>query len=96
MSSKNASYVPWNEEIEVTLLNLIVSEGVHVAPRSESTKKWSTVNDLFFDQNELLPYKAAAYKKDDTRKLKDKYQKILKAAKADIDTGNRNGKTGDL
>jgi hypothetical protein len=96
MSSKNASYVPWNEEMEVTLLNLIVSEGVHVAPRSESTKKWNTVNDLFFDQNELLPYKAAAYKKDDTRKLKDKYQKILKAAKADIDTGNQSGKTGDL
>ena len=89
MSSINASYVPWNEEMEVTLLNLIVSEGVHVAPRSESTKKWNTLN-------ELLPYKAAAYKKDDIRKLKDKYQKILKTAKADIDTGNRNGKTGDL
>jgi hypothetical protein len=89
MSSINASYVPWNEEMEVTLLNLIVSEGVHVAPRSESTKKWNTLN-------ELLPYKAAAYKKDDIRKLKDKYQKILKTAKADIDTGNQSGKTGDL
>jgi hypothetical protein len=69
MSSKNASYVPWNEEMEVTLLYLIVIGGVHVAPRSESTKKWNTVNDLFFDQNEILPYKAAAYKKDDNRKL---------------------------
>ena len=89
MSSKIASYVPWNEEMEITLLNLIVSEGVHTAGRNESTKKWNTVNELFFNQNELLPYKATAYKKDDTRKLKDKYNKILKAAKADIDTGNQ-------
>jgi len=45
------------------------------------------------DQNELLPFKATVYKKDDTQ---DKYQKILKAAKTDIDTGNHIGKTGDL
>jgi hypothetical protein len=96
MSSKVASYVPWNEEMEITLLNLIVSEGVHTAGRNESTKKWNTVNELFFNQNELLPYKATAYKKDDTRKLKDKYNKILKAAKSDIDTGNQTGKTGDM
>jgi len=96
MSSKVASYVPWNEEMEVTLLNLIVTEGIHIANKSEVTKKWNTVNDLFFEQNELLPYKATAYKKDDPRKLKDKYLKVLKAAKADIDTGNQSGKTGDL
>ena len=96
MSSKVASYVPWNEEMEVTLLNLVVTEGIHIANKSEVTKKWNTVNDLFFDQNELLPFKATAYKKDDARKLKDKYSKILKAAKADIDTGNQSGKTGDL
>ena len=96
MSSKVASYVPWNEEMEVTLLNLVVTEGIHIAHKSEVTKKWNTVNDLFFEQNELLPFKATAYKKDDPRKLKDKYQKVLKAAKADIDTGNQSGKTGDL
>ena len=70
MSSKVASYVPWNEEMEVTLLNLIVSEGVHTAVRNESTKKWNTVNDLFFEQNELLPFKATAYKKDEPPQTK--------------------------
>jgi len=26
-------YIPWNEEMVVTLLNLIVSEGVHIAKK---------------------------------------------------------------
>ena len=70
MSSKVASYVPWNEEMEVTLLNLVVTEGIHIANKSEVTKKWNTVIDLFFKQNELLPFKATAYKKDEPPQTK--------------------------
>jgi hypothetical protein len=53
------------------------------------------VNDLFSEQNELLPYKSA-YKKDDHRKIRDKYKSELKKAKADSDTGNQSGKSGEL
>ena len=56
-------YIPWNDEMVVVLLNLVVTEGVHIAKKSEITKKWNAVNDLFFEQNELLLYKSA-YKKD--------------------------------
>jgi len=88
-------YIPWNEEMIVVLLNLVVTEGVHIAKKNEITKKWNALKDLFFDQNEVLPYKSA-YKKDDPRKLKDKYKSVLKATKADIDTGNQSGKSGEI
>jgi hypothetical protein len=88
-------YIPWNDEMVVVLLNLVVTEGVHIAKKSEITKKWNAVNDLFFEQNELLLYKSA-YKKDDHRKLRDKYKSELKKIKADIDTGNQSGKSGEL
>ena len=88
-------YIPWNDEMVVVLLNLVVTEGVHIAKKSEIAKKWNAVNDLFFEQNELLLYKSA-YKKDDHRKLRDKYKSELKKIKADIDTGNQSGKSGEL
>ena len=53
------------------------------------------MNDLFFEQNELISYKSA-YKKDDHRKIRDKNKSELKKTKADIDTGNQSGKTGEL
>ena len=52
-------YIPWNDEMVVVLLNLVVTEGVHIAKKSEIAKKWNAVNDLFFEQNELLLYKSA-------------------------------------
>jgi ElaB/YqjD/DUF883 family membrane-anchored ribosome-binding protein len=76
----------------VVLLNLVISKGVHLAHINDIIKKWNKVNDLFSEQNELLPYKSA-YKKDDHRKIRDKYKSELKKAKADIDTG---GKSGEL
>ena len=91
----STQYIPWNEDMVCTLINLVITEGAHIAKKSEVTKKWNAVNDLFFEQNELLAYKSA-YKKDDPRKLKDKFQKVMKATKADIDTGNQSGKSGEM
>jgi hypothetical protein len=88
-------YIPWNDEMVVVLLNLVITEGVHLAHKNDITKKWNKVNDLFFEQNELLPYKSA-YKKDDHRKIRDKYKSELKKTKADIDIGNQSGKSGEL
>ena len=79
----------------VVLLNLVISEGAHLALKNDIINKWNKVNDLFFEQNELIPYKSA-YKKDDHRKIRDKYKSEMKKTKADIDTGNQSGKTGEL
>ena len=56
-------YIPWNDEM-VVLLNLVITEGVHLAHKNDIIKNWNKVKELFFEQNELLPYKSA-YKKDD-------------------------------
>jgi hypothetical protein len=81
--------------MEVVLLNLVITEGVHLSHKNDITKKWNKVNDLFFEQNELLPSKSA-YKKDVHLKIRDKYKSELKKTKADIDTGNQSGKSGGL
>ena len=81
-------YIPWNESTMCTLLNLVITEGAHIAETREVKKKWNAVNDAFFNQNELLEYKATLYKKDDPRKIRDKYDKMLREIKADIEAGN--------
>ncbi len=40
--------------------------------------------------------KAEWYKKDDPRKLRDKYKLTIATCKADIERGNLSGKSGDL
>ena len=74
-------YIPWNESTMCTLLNLVITEGAHIAETREVKKKWNAVNDAFFNQNELLEYKATLYKKDDPRKIRDKYDKMLREIK---------------
>ena len=89
-------YIPWNESTMCTLLNLVITEGAHIAETREVKKKWNAVNDAFFNQNELLEYKATLYKKDDPRKIRDKYDKMLREIKADIEAGNQSGKSGEM
>ena len=36
------------------------------------------------------------YKKDYPRKIRDKYDKMLKEIKADIESGNQSGKSGEM
>jgi hypothetical protein len=45
-------YIPWNSDLVCILLNLVITEGAHIAGKSDVTKKWSAVNDAFFNQNE--------------------------------------------
>jgi hypothetical protein len=89
-------YIPWNESTMYTLLNLVITEGAHIAETREVKKKWNAVNDAFFNQNELIEFKATLYKKDDPRKIRDKYDKMLKEIKADIESGNQSGKSGEM
>ena len=96
MSKMSQRYIPWNESTMCTLLNLVITEGAHIAKKCDVKKKWNAVNDAFFNQNELLECKANLYKKDDPRKIRDKFEKVLKETKSDIETGNQSGKSGEM
>jgi hypothetical protein len=74
----------------------VITEGAHIATKSEVTKKWSAVNDAFFDQNEARLWKDELYKKGDFRKIRDKFKQTMTSTKADIDTANQSGRSGDL
>jgi hypothetical protein len=65
------------------LLNLVITEGAHIATKSEVTKKWSAVNDAFFNQNEARLWKDELYKNGDFRKIRDKFKQTMTV---DIDT----------
>jgi len=89
-------YIPWNSDLVCILLNLVITEGAHIAGKSDVTKKWSAVNDAFFNQNEARLFKDELYKKGDFRKIRDKFKQTMASTKADIDTANQSGRSGDL
>lgn len=89
-------YIPWTPQLVCLLLNLVLSEGAHVAHKNEVLKKWNAVNEHFFNQNETQAWKVDLYKKDDLRKLRDKYKQVMSSCKADIERGNLSGRSGDL
>jgi hypothetical protein len=41
-------------------------------------------------------YRAAHYKADNHRKIRDKFENILNEVQKDIETGNQSGKDGEL
>ena len=52
---------------------------------------------IFFDSEECIEYKTEEfYKKGDYRKLRDKFTKVMKSIRDDIDTGNQSGKYGEM
>jgi len=71
----------------------VITEGAHIAGKSDVTKKWSAVNDAFFNQNEARLFKDELHKKGDFR---DKFKQTMASTKADIDTANQSGRSGDL
>jgi len=89
-------YLPWTPQLVCLLLNLVITEGAHIAKKSDIIKKWNSINDSFFNQNETQGFKAEMYKKDDPRKLRDKYKQVMASCKAEIERGNLSGKSGDL
>ena len=89
-------YIPWTTQLICVRLNLFITEGAHIAKKNEITKKWSAVNEHFFNQNETQVFKAELYKKDDFRKLRDKYRLVLQTCKTEVERGNLSGKSGDL
>jgi len=78
-------YIPWTPQLVCLLLNLVLTEGAHVAKKNEVLKKWNAVNEHFFNQNETQAWKTELYKKDDPRKLRDKYKLVMSTCKADIE-----------
>ena len=89
-------YIPWTPQLVCLLLNIVLTEGAHVAKKNEVLKKWNAVNEHFFNQNETQVWKTDLYKKDDPRKLRDKYKLVMSTCKAEIERGNLSGKSGDL
>jgi hypothetical protein len=74
----------------------VITEGAHIAGKSDVTKKWSAVNYAFFNQNEARLFKDELYKKGDFRKIRDKFKQTMASTKADIHTANQSGRSGDL
>ena len=87
-------YIPWNSDLVCILLNLVITEGAHIAGKKKC--EWSAVNDAFFNQNEARLFKDELYKKGDFRKIRDKFKQTMASTKADIDTANQSGRSGDL
>ena len=100
--NNRAIHLPWTDSMVVTLLNLVIVKGAHVAVGKKSTEKWSEVYNCFFADEEVAPYKALHFKVDEKtgkvnpRKIRDKFDTTLVKVTKDIESGNQSGKEGDL
>ena len=78
-SKADGKNLPWTERMQLLLLTLVQQTGAHVKGGKSSTAAWNEINKLFFEDDELKPFKAKHYKcdtgtKEDWRKLRDKYK----------------------
>ena len=93
---KNAQF-PWTEPNTIVLFQTVQVVGAHIAQTKEdSGAKWNEVNDTYFNLASIKQLKSKHYKKDEYRKIKEKFGRTMKSVKKDIETGNQSGKSGDL
>jgi hypothetical protein len=94
---KPSGQIIWTAPLLVLLLEIIIQVGAHIASGKATAIKWSEVHAIFFDSEECVQYKTEEfYKKDEYRKLKDKYTKVMKSISENISTGNQSGKSGEM
>ena len=75
-------YIIWAEAMEVTLLKLIISSGLHMVTKGtkKSKKILNQVNKNLFMNDKFLDYKDEHYVEFDYRKIRDKYVSVKKEA----------------
>ena len=88
---------PWDVKFETLLLSLVVSKGAHLWSGKGILEKWTEFTKVFFEQDELIPYKGEHAREDEkpARKIRDKYNNLRDKIKKEMETGNQSGKSGD-
>lgn len=86
--------LPWGDDMILTLLNIVYHNFAHLPVKVN--ERWLVVNDEFFAQENLAPYKEIHYKQGNYRKLRLKYDSVLKQTKSVFEVGtNLSGYEGD-
>lgn len=96
MPPKSSRRLPWTDEMDISLLNLVMTSGVHIAGHNDKKRHWTLINEQFFGRPEMQEYRTDFYNKDDYRKLRDRFTTLLSDIQRDIDIGNQSGKSGEL
>lgn len=90
-----ARKLPWDNEMEVVLLKSIILHKAHVPKAKSATKMWKKVNDHFFDQSCMEPFKS--FKPDKPRKLKEKFDRIRQEVQVKLnERSNKSKYSGDM
>ena len=84
--------------MEVTLLKLIISSGLHLVSKGtkESKKIWNQVNKDLFMNDKFLDYKDEHYVETDYRKIRDKHVSVKNGATKLMESRNTSKFAGDL
>ena len=74
--------LPWTEDMVTTLLNIVILKKAHLSGGCKGVKEiWNDVNNAFFAQSFMDQYRAAHYKADNHRKIRDKFETYLMKCK---------------
>ena len=82
--------------MEVLLLELIVSSGLHIATTSKRKDMWNQINRDIFHNALFLTFKDEHFKEGDYRKLRDKFTLLKKESSKLMDDGNKSKYGGEL
>ena len=90
--------LPWNDELETVLLYCVLAKGAHICSGKKISQTWDLVNDMFFDQPQLLEFKELHHKQGvlGHRKLREKFNTLIATIEKDMESGNQSGKEGEL
>ena len=89
-------HIPWNDDLVNLLMHCVIVKGGHICGGKRVSQTWTAVNEMFFEQGELIALKPTHYKYGDFRKIRDKYKSTLAEVQKDIESGNQSGKEGEL
>ena len=58
--------------------------------------EWQALNDELFEHTDFKPFKSGCYKKNDSRKIQEKYKQYKDSVQAEMATGNKSKYVDDL
>jgi hypothetical protein len=91
----NKASINWNDDRKLCLLKVVQQLGGHLIGGSGVTRKWSEINKMLFEQDIFKEY-ANSFGEKEHRKVKDMYEKTMKAIKHMMLQGNLSRFDGEI
>lgn len=96
-SSGRIRQMVWSDVMKETLMYKVLHDKLPLmAGKQGVADAWNAFNDKLFEDPVFLPFKEGSYEKNNSRKIRDKYESLMAEAKREMESGNLSKYDGDL